>query len=246
MSKTYYRLSDSLVIEVLAASPDPEKTAWLAMHQCYYENAVSRVTPVPPNYGEAVVKHLLKGNRGHYSPLEHNAITFAVQGFPHSVMQQYRTHRTGISFSVQSTRYTGMRVVEYIEGHRTFEDVFYLRKPGRKYMGRNGSYEITEDQYELMHNEVHRAAMLYHDLILSGHEPETARYVLPGYALRQNFVMTVNARSLMHLLDLRMKKDAEYESCILAELMLDALHDWMPNLAEWYRDSRAWTARLSP
>ncbi|XDE62527.1 FAD-dependent thymidylate synthase [Arthrospira platensis BEA 1257B] len=51
--------------------------------------------------GEIIVKRLLAGERGHYGPLEHPSITFNCGYFPHSVMQQARTHRVGISFDVQ-------------------------------------------------------------------------------------------------------------------------------------------------
>ncbi|MGL5194103.1 MAG: FAD-dependent thymidylate synthase, partial [Chroococcales cyanobacterium] len=51
--------------------------------------------------GELIVKRLLAGERGHYGPIEHVGIVFNCGFFPHSVMQQIRTHRVGISFDVQ-------------------------------------------------------------------------------------------------------------------------------------------------
>ena len=52
-------------------------------------------------------------------------------------MQQARTHRVGVSFDVQSFRYTGKQFVEVIEGKKDIEDVFYLR-PVDHYTNRQG------------------------------------------------------------------------------------------------------------
>ncbi|MEN9222207.1 MAG: FAD-dependent thymidylate synthase, partial [Thermostichus sp. BF3_bins_97] len=93
---------DSLFqVVVLNQTPDPERVIYQAMHQDYSPGFVTPEDRIPEQYGEAVVKHLLEGNRGHYGPLEHPQITFGVGHFPHTVMQQARTHRVGISFDVQ-------------------------------------------------------------------------------------------------------------------------------------------------
>ena len=51
--------------------------------------------------GELVIRNLLKGGRGHFGPLEHPQIVLNCGFFPHSTMQQIRTHRVGLSFDVQ-------------------------------------------------------------------------------------------------------------------------------------------------
>ncbi|NJK72042.1 MAG: hypothetical protein HC926_01090 [Synechococcaceae cyanobacterium SM2_3_60] len=94
-------------VSVLTQTPDPERVMYQAMHQDYCAEYVSAATDIPANYAEIVVKRLLEGNRGHYGPLEHPQISFAVGYFPHTVMQQARTHRVGVSFDCQSLRYTG-------------------------------------------------------------------------------------------------------------------------------------------
>lgn len=233
-------------IDILDHSSDPERTAWWGMHQCYSETPIDMKMANPTfNYGGAAVKHLLAGDRGHYSPLEHNSITFGVAYFPHSVMQQYRTHRVGISFSVQSLRYTGRRVVNYAEGFIPFEQVFYVPQPG-VYHVRDGMLEIKEEDTKAMRDAVHSSAIAYAQLAKKHDIPaDRARYVLP-YAVRQHFVMTVNARSLMHLLDLRHKPDAELESQTLAKLLMEAFTDWMPEVAQWYANRRLNKGKLAP
>ena len=99
-------------VVVLSQTPDPERVIWQAMHQDYSPDFVTPESRIPEKYGEAVVRHLLEGNRGHYGPLEHPQITFGVGYFPHAVMQQARTHRVGVSFDVQSFRYTGRQIAD--------------------------------------------------------------------------------------------------------------------------------------
>jgi thymidylate synthase (FAD) len=91
-------------VDVIAATANPQQVVWAAMHQDYSEHYVweSREQwPDEQRCGELIVKHLLAGERGHYGPIEHPQITFNVGYFPHSMMQQVRTHRVGVSFDVQ-------------------------------------------------------------------------------------------------------------------------------------------------
>ena len=87
---------------------------------------------------------VLSGERGHYGPLEHAQIVLNVGWFPHSVMQQARTHRVGVSFDVQSMRYTGERIAKAADGELDLEEVFYLRPIG-DYSDRQGKkYNYSE------------------------------------------------------------------------------------------------------
>lgn len=79
------------------------------MHTDYSESFVYDETlPSESESGSICVRRLLRGERGHYGPLEHAMIVFNVGWFPHSVMQQARTHRVGCCLS-------GDTVVEF--GH---------------------------------------------------------------------------------------------------------------------------------
>jgi thymidylate synthase (FAD) len=69
--------------------------------------------------------------------MEHAQIVLNVGWFPHSVMQQARTHRVGVSFDVQSMRYTGDRICRAALGELDLEEVFYLRPVG-EYSDRKG------------------------------------------------------------------------------------------------------------
>lgn len=216
------------------------------MHQDYSEGFVfDEAAPDEVRAGELVVKHLLAGERGHYGPLEHPQITLAVGGFPHSVMQQARTHRVGVSFDVQSMRYTGRRVAAAADGELPLEAVFYLR-PAGEYMDRQGKrYRYSPEERELDLCECAAAAYSYANKLKKGWAEEHARGALP-FDFRQNFVVSFSLRALLHFLDLRAKRDAQEEIRALCELMWPHLVDWAPAIAEWYEKTRLHRARLAP
>jgi thymidylate synthase (FAD) len=177
--------------------------------------------------------------------IEHPQITFNVGYFPHSMMQQIRTHRVGISFDVQSFRYTGQRVIDVVEGKREIEDVFYLRPVGY-YTDRQGKkYFYSQEQRDKDLEWCREACQLYQQRISEGLSEEHARSIIP-FDARQHFVMSCNARSLMHLLDLRWKKDCQLEAQFFSELLFERFKEWMPAVADWYLLNRAKKARLSP
>ena len=149
------------------------------------------------------------------------------------------------SFDVQSGRYTSQRVLDVLEEKRNVEEVFYLRPIGY-YTNRKGKrYYYTEEERNADLEWCLMACERYANKIDLGHAEEHARGILP-FDIRQHFVVSCNARSLMHLLDLRWKKDAQPEIQTLSALMFDRFGDWMPQIAEWYQGTRAKKAKLSP
>jgi thymidylate synthase (FAD) len=235
-------------VETIAATPNPQQCVYAGMHQDYDEGFVmdSRETwPDEAQAGKICVKRLLAGERGHYGPLEHAQIVLNVGWFPHSVMQQARTHRVGVSFDVQSMRYTGERICKAANGELELEEVFYLRPLG-EYRDRQGKkYSYTADQRETDWQHVRVAAERYRDLLAQGFAEEHARGILP-FDYRQHFVVSFSLRAFLHFLDLRAKLDAQKEIRDLCELMWPHLQEWAPEFAEWYEKTRLHKARLAP
>jgi thymidylate synthase (FAD) len=221
---------------------------YAAMHQDYAEDFVwddRDRFPSEERCGEIIVKNLLAGNRGHYGPLEHPQIVLNVGWFPHSTMQQIRTHRVGVSFDVQSFRYTGQRIIDVMTGKRDIEEVFYLRPIG-SYTDRQGKhYEYTPAQRQQDLDWCLEACRRYTAKIQQGFSEEHARGIIP-FDVRQHWVMSANVRSLMHLLDLRWKSDAQLEAQQLCEAIFPHFQVWVPAVAEWYKLNRMKKARLSP
>ena len=235
-------------VETISKTHNPQQVIYAAMHQDYSEDFVfdsKDKWPFEAKCGELIVKNLLAGNRGHFGCLEHPQIIMNIGWFPHSTMQQIRTHRIGISFDCQSFRYTGKRIVDVANDTRNVEEVFYLRPIGF-YRDRQGKkYEYTAQQRNDDIIWCLEACQLYKNRIDEGFSEEHARGLIP-FDVRQNWVMSANVRSLMHLLDLRWKKDAQLEAQQLCTLIWPHFDSWVPAIADWYKQNRASTARLAP
>lgn len=255
-------------VEVLRQTPNPQQLVYLAMHQDYSEDfIVNELDKIPSESkcGEIIVNRLLAGERGHWGCLEHPQISFACGYFPHSVMQQARTHRVSVSFDVQSGRYTGQRIlaiankfpelnpyystesalIEHPELVEDLEKLFYLRPIGH-YMDRQGKkYQYTENLRYTHLLQIAEAVLNYADSVKQGLSEEHARGLIP-FDFRQHFVVSFNARSLLHFLDLRHKKDAQLEIQVLSEMLWQKFKVWMPEVANYYEDKRLNKARLSP
>ena len=239
---------DRFTVAVIAQTPNPQQAIYAAMHQDYAEAFVwdDRADwPDETKCGEIVVKNLLAGNRGHYGPLEHPQIILNCGWFPHSTMQQIRTHRVGVSFDVQSFRYTGQRLLDVAAGKQAVDAVFYLRPLGA-YTDRQGKrYDYTTEQRQQDLDWCLTACQRYADRIQQGFSEEHARGLIP-FDVRQHWVMSANVRSLMHLLDLRWKLDAQLEAQQLCETIWPHFQAWVPAIADWYETNRLKKARLSP
>ena len=235
-------------VDLIAATPNPQQCVYVGMHQDYSEGFVAtdrEQWPDETKAGEICVKRLLAGERGHYGPMEHAQIVLNVGWFPHSVMQQARTHRVGVSFDVQSMRYTGDRICRAAAGELDLEEVFYLRPLGQ-YSNRQGKkyqYSQSERDKDLHHCKI--SADRYQELLQAGYSEEHARGILP-FDYRQHFVVSFTLRAFLHFMDLRAKLDAQQEIRELCDLMWPHLQTWTPEFAAWYEKTRLHKARLAP
>ena len=144
-----------------------------------------------------------------------------------------------------SFRYTGQRVVDVVEGKLDIEEVFYMRPVGN-YTNRQGKrYFYSEEQRQDDLQWCLDACKHYKKRIDEGLSEEHARSIIP-FDARQHFVLSCNVRSLLHLLDLRWKKDAQLEAQKFCELIWVHFEEWTPAIAKWYSDNRAHKAKLAP
>ena len=239
---------DRFRVDLISATPNPQQCVYAAMHQDYSEDFVAgnrESWPDETRAGEICIKRLVAGDRGHFGPFEHAQIMLNVGWFPHSVMQQARTHRVGVSFDVQSMRYTGERICRAADGALDLEDVFYLRPVG-EYRARIGNkYSYTEEQRSIDLELCQRSAERYRDLLRSGFSEEHARGILP-FDYRQHFIASFSLRAFLHFMDLRAKQDAQLEIRQLCDLMWPHMVEWAPAFAAWYEKNRLHKARLAP
>ena len=158
-------------------------------------------------------------------------------------MQQARTHRVGVSFDVQSMRYTGERICRAADGDLDLEEVFYLRPIG-DYSDRQGkkyAYTAAERQHDLDHCQ--QAAERYRDLLRSGFAEEHARGILP-FDYRQHFVVSFSLRAFLHSRIFARRRPAGDSSAVRSDV--PHMVSWAPQFAEWYESGRLHRARPAP
>lgn len=230
-------------MERVAATECPQMVAYIALHNDYSEDFCPSTTLDEARCGQICVERLLKGNRGHYGPLEAPSMTLIMRA-DHNTIMQLRTHRIA-SFDVQSMRYTGARIEKVARGELSPEQVFYVR-PAGKYHDRQGDpYEWTEDDVDDALGLAISSAMDYANLRKKGVSEEQARGVLIT-SYYQNAVVTFNLRGWLHLLDIRMKADAQLEMRWLMELVALHVQRWAPEVYAWWAESRRGKAVLAP
>ncbi|HLS88440.1 MAG TPA: FAD-dependent thymidylate synthase [Sphingobacteriaceae bacterium] len=229
-------------VEVIQATPDPERLVWICAHQDYAAT-FAMDDPVPKDPGAAIVKNLLQ--RGHYGPFEHPQISFNIGGISRACLAQLTRHRIGVTFDVQSHRYTKVDQAEPTPEYFVFPP--YLAEGARAHARGMGRVELDDPaRAEAIMQEAYAHSLKAYNLLLAaGMPPEDARLVLPE-GVRINLTMSVNARALMHILDMRLPPNAQWEIRMLCERLLELAEDWMPATFRWYRENRAYKHKLAP
>ena len=245
-AKDLLELDTRLQVVKLQAYPIPEQVIYQAARNDYSEIPIhEQEIPSPQKCGEWIVDTLLKNDMGHWGPVEHPSITFSVAGYVHNVMVQARTHRVGTTWDVQSQRYTGKRVRKVANRELNVEDVFYVR-PAGFYTNRQGKkYEWTEEHRQRKLGRIFSECEEYTEYYNLGMAEEHLRDYLPQ-AIRQNFVVSFNLRSILHFMDLRSKMDAQLEIQALCEQFAVHLEQWAPNVWEFYKEKRLYKAKPAP
>ena len=245
-AKDLLQLDPIQKVEMIRCTPNPQQLVYMGGKNDYSELPIEETEiPDETESGKWVIEQLLANERGHWGPLEHPAITFSCSGFVHNVIVQARTHRVGISFDVQSQRYTCKRVIKVAKRQMNPEEVFYVRPPGF-YTNRKGKkYEWLDADYQTQLGLCQASAERFAHQYEMGVSEEHARDYLPQN-IRQNFVVTFSLRSLLHFLDLRAKLDAQLEIQALCEAMIVPTKLWIPEVFGYYEQKRLHKARLSP
>jgi len=152
-----------------------------------------------PERSVGLINYLMRDRHG--SPFEHNSLTFFVQA-PIFVWREHMRHRIA-SYNEESGRYRELR------------PVFYDPAPERNVVqvGKPGAYEFlpgTVDQQRLIDESMKQscthAYAAYQEMLDAGVAREVARMVLP-VSIYSSAYVTMNARSLMNFLSLRLKSE---------------------------------------
>ena len=175
--------------------------------------------------------------RGHYGPFEHPQITFAVKGVPVFTERQLIRHRH-LTFDVQSMRYADFSEAPYTTPQTLTEST----------LNREDGYTDLDEETKAecrAHYESHReeAFVRYETLVEAGVPKEDARGLL-GLGKEVNLTVSGNARTMMHVFNLRQKADSQWSIRELANKMAIELEEWMPYTGQWWEENGP--MKLSP
>ncbi|WP_439027029.1 FAD-dependent thymidylate synthase [Haloarchaeobius sp. DT45] len=245
-------------VQLLEATENPEELICKAARNDYYSDFVGEDDFETVMAGidgdtmqekqETLIGHLL--SHGHYGPFEHVQATFAVKGISRSCMAQITRHRH-VSFDVQSMRYVSF---DDIDPEDVREGALVVTPPSASdpnWVGRNQKTgavdeEVVAEREEVFRESVTRSVEEYQRLLDLGMPPEDARFVLP-IGTKVNMVMSMNARMLMHVADMRAAADAQWEIREMTEAVLDLAAEWCPITFEYYEENmRNRKNRLAP
>ncbi|WP_225334581.1 FAD-dependent thymidylate synthase [Halomicrobium urmianum] len=234
-------------VQLLEATEDPEQVICTAARNDYSEAFVgdqSFSETMAEIEGddveekkETLIGHLL--DHGHFGPFEHPQATVAVKGISRSCMAQITRHRH-VSFDVQSMRYVSF---DDVDPEDVREGELVVTPPSATdpdWVGRNQQTgrvgeETAEKREEVFQDAVADAVESYQKLLDLGMPPEDARFVLP-IGTKVNMVMSMNARMLMHVGDMRAAADSQWEIRQMTEEVLDLAEEWCPITFEYYNE----------
>jgi len=234
-------------VELLEATSDPERVICTAARNDYMEEFVGEHSFEEIMSGvegdtveekqETLIGHLL--SHGHFGPFEHAHATFAIKGISRSCMAQITRHRH-VSFDVRSMRYVSF---DDVDPEDVADGELVVTPPSATdpdWVGRNqktGSVDegIVERREEVFRESVERSVEEYQELLDLGMPPEDARFVLP-IGTEVNMVMSMNARMLMHVADMRAAADSQWEIREMTEKVLDEAAEWCPITFEYYEE----------
>ena len=169
-------------------------------------------------------------SRGHYGPFEHPQITFSVEGVSRVTMAQITRHRH-MTFDIQSQRYVDFSDKEAVVPKS-------LRDPDH-FSREDGALELSEndmDSWRYTYKALTKAQFdMYEEMVDAGIPKEDARFLLP-VGTPVNMTFSGNARTFLHLLDMRRKADAQWEIRELSDELIDELKSWMPYTFNYYEE----------
>ncbi|GAA4998628.1 FAD-dependent thymidylate synthase [Kitasatospora paranensis] len=190
--------SDVTVELVRSAATDTD-VLWAARVSTKGEQSLETIGQDPAR-SAGLINYLMRDRHG--TPFEHNSMTFFISA-PIFVFREFHRHRSGWSYNEESGRYRELQPVFYLPG--ADRRLVQQGKPGR-YEFVEGTAEQQKVVSEAMEASYRASYQAYREMLEAGVAREVARAVLP-VGLFSSMYATCNARSLMHFLSLRTKRD---------------------------------------
>jgi len=248
-------------VKLLASTPHAEELICLGARNDYMANWVGDAEfeeAMKGVKGESITEkkktlmtHLMK--HGHWGPFEHPSFTFAVSGISRSCMAQITRHRLA-SFDVQSMRYVKFDMEDGQEPDDLCISIPEMTDSGicgrsakfTDYWAKADKEDILNKRQELYWESIESSYKTYNELLKLGVAPENARMVLP-IGTKINLVVSLNLRSLLHIVDMRGEADAQWEIREMTNEMIDLAQQECPITFDIFMDKmKGRKNRLAP
>lgn len=170
------------------------------------------------NYNEEQNNKLINylWTHNHTSPFRHPQLQFRIK-CPIYVERQIFKHQKGISTNSISGR--------YVDFSDTYTKVDRWRKQSKSSkQGSEGEILEQNKASEIENSIIEQCKTAYKDLLALGVSKEQARTILP-INLNTEFIWTGSLQAFLHLCKLRLKPDAQYETRIVVQEMLEKLKE---------------------
>ncbi|MER6401498.1 FAD-dependent thymidylate synthase [Kitasatospora sp. NPDC001603] len=193
------RFRSDVTVELVRSSAADSDVIWAARVSTAGEQSLEALQQ-DPEKSTGLINYLMRDRHG--TPFEHNSMTFFISA-PIFVFREFHRHRSGWSYNEESGRYRELQPVFYVPGEE--RKLVQQGRPGRYEFveGTPKQFDVVAEQMEAAYQGAYRA---YQEMLAAGVAREVARAVLP-VGLFSSMYATCNARSLMHFLSLRTKKE---------------------------------------
>ena len=188
---------------------------------CYGASSFAnkRETPQSGYLRKSIIEHK------HESVIEHVSVNFAVSGLARSTLIELSRHRVGVSMSVRSTRFTDdyfeflipASIRDDEEAVERFKELCYA------------SVEVYNDQISRL--EQRDMEDVESKTLQRKRLREAARNILP-HALTSDLLLTLNARSIRHIVELRSNEHADMDFREFANALFYAADSVIPELLQ--------------
>jgi len=198
------------IVNILSAPDNVLKTIYTACRTCYSAQYPIEIweKDVDTDKMLSLVRKVLSS--GHHSTIEHCQFVFSISGVSRACTHQLVRHRH-MSFSQKSQR--------YVTEKGQFE---YIIPPTIK------KSELLDEYHEFMA----KTSEFYARMIERGIPAEDARFILPN-AASSSLVASLNLRELIHLANLRLCTNAQYEIRVLVKKMCELVVEKEPWLSKY-------------
>lgn len=209
-------------VRLISYTANPQHLVATAAKLCYSSGSCQKLLEdVDEKEDEKFVEKLL--SFGHESPIEHANFTFLVEGVSRALLAQITRHRIA-SFSVKSQRYVNENDFDFvippeIDSNEKAKNIF-LKSIIEAKKNYSSLFRTLKEKYI---NEGIK------EVDAKKKAAQDARFVLPN-ACTTNFMVSMNARSLMNFFKLRCCYRAQWEICNLAWEMLGLVKRVAPNI----------------